>query len=788
MRPFSIFCLTLVFFQLAGWAAAEPVNTVAFNRDIRPILSDNCYLCHGPAKATRKADLRFDTQEGAFADLGGYRAIVPGNVKESHLWQRISADDPGEKMPPPKSGRKLTPRQIELLRLWIEQGAKWENHWSFIAPLQGPLPQVQNAGWPRNPIDYFILARLEQDKLGPSPQANRAKLLRRVTFDLTGLPPTIAEMNGFLEDQAPDAYERLVDRLLASPRFGERMVLDWLDAARYADSNGFQGDNARAMWPWRDWAIEAFNKNMPFDQFTLEQIAGDMLPNSTIPQKIASGFHRNHMLNGEGGRIVEESRVEYVVDRVDTTATVWLGLTAGCARCHDHKYDPISQKDYYRLYAYFNNISEAGGVDRRGGTGAPTLELPTEEQNQKNAAQRKKTKEAQVQAIRAYFLEGRAEREKSKKEWEKSKADLNDMKNAVVITMVMEERKEPRETFVLKRGVYDQYGEKVVAGVPAVFPPIPKEAPNNRLGFARWLVDKSNPLTARVAVNRYWQMFFGTGLVKTAEDFGAQGEAPSHPELLDWLAVEFMKDWNVERILKLMVTSATYRQSSTVTPSLLEKDPDNRLLTRGPRLRLSPFALRDQALALSGLFVEKIGGPPVYPYQPPGLWEDFSFNQIRYNQDKGEKLYRRSMYTFWRRSISPPNMFDSSPRQVCTVRQSRTNSPLHALILLNDVTFVEAARVWGQNLMREGGKTPDQRLNLAFRMASARHPTEAEQHILTEGFQRVLHQFQADPAAALKLVNTGAAPRDPHVDVVELAAYTAVLNMILNLDEVITKE
>jgi hypothetical protein len=813
--------------------AAEPDKKIEFNRDIRPILSDNCYLCHGPAKGTRKAGLRFDTQDGAFADLGGYRAIVPGRVLDSHLWQRITATEADKRMPPPSSGRKLTSSQIELLRLWIDQGAKWEKHWSFIAPVQASLPTVQNKNWPRNAIDYFVLARLERDKLQPSPEAERETLIRRVTFDLTGLPPNLAEVDAFVHDEAPNAYEKLVDRLLASSRYGERMVLDWLDAARYSDTNGYQGDNTRAMWPWRDWAIDALNKNMPFDQFTIEQIAGDMLPGATLAQKIASGFHRNHMLNGEGGRIVEESRVDYVVDRVDTTFTVWLGLTAGCARCHDHKFDPISQKDYYRLFAYFNNVNEAGGVDRRGGTGAPTLELPTEDQKQQIASQEKhvaeieskaktlaskllegqsdwektireeklpdsvraalkvdsaRRKADQAKAVRDYFLNTFPEQQTLQKELQKAKKALTDLKNSVLITMVMEERKEPRETFVLRRGVYNQYGEKVTPGVPPALPPLPKDVPNNRLGFARWLVNKSNPLTARVTVNRFWQLFFGTGIVKTAEDFGAQGEAPTHPQLLDWLAADFMTDWNVKRIHRLIVTSATYRQASRMTADLVEKDPDNRLLARGPRLRLSPFALRDQALALSGLLVERVGGPPVRPYQPPGLWEDFSFNQIRYTQDKGDKLHRRSLYTFWRRSISPPNMFDTSPRQICTVRQTRTNSPLHALILLNDVTFVEAARAWGQRLLQESGQTAQHQLTLAFRMATARRPTPDEERVLVAGHQRVLAHFQADPAAALKLVDTGEVPRDPNIDVARLAAYTAVLNMLLNLDEVITKE
>jgi len=848
--------------------ASQPApRTVEFNRDIRPILSDYCFTCHGPAKSTRKADLRFDVEESAKEDRGGYHAIAPGKPDESHLIQRVLETEPGRVMPPPKTGKKLSAQQIEALRQWIAQGAKWEQHWAFVKPTRPPIPAVKNAAWPRNPIDFFILAKLEAAGLPLMPEASRETLIRRVTLELTGLPPTIDEINAFIGDPSPDAYERLVDRLLASPRYGERMVLEWLDAARYSDTNGYQTDGTRAMWPWRDWVIDALNKNMPFDRFTIEQIAGDMLPNPTTPQKIATGFHRNHMLNGEGGRIAEESRVDYVVDRVDTTGAVWLGLTVGCGRCHDHKYDPVSQKEYYQLYAYFNSIDETGGVDRRNSTAAPTVELPTEEQKARIALRDKdfnavqdaltaldksllsgfdewqrlaagpmdraeklpdavtaalnvdaaKRTDEQKKALREHFLNGSQERVKAQKLVEAARNQLNAARNAVLITMVMEERKQPRETFILERGIYNKYGAKVQPALPEALPPLPKGAPNNRLGLAHWLVSKDNPLTARVTVNRYWQMFFGAGLVKTAEDFGIQGEAPSHPELLDWLAVEFMEPtvgrlrlsetvkapghslsdgfakpqaagWDVKHIHRLIVTSAAYRQQSRTTPLAQEKDPDNRLLSRYPRLRLPSFFLRDQALAVSGLLVDKIGGPPVRPYQPPGLWEDFSFNQIKYVQDHGEKLYRRSLYTFWRRSIAPPNLFDTPARQVCTVRQSRTNTPLHALTMMNDITFVEAARNFGQRLMKEGGKTPDQRLALGFRMVTARHPTAMEQSVLMAGYRRALAEYQANRNAARELVSVGESPRDATLNAAELAAYTAVANMMLNLDEVVAKE
>ncbi len=824
-------CVSLSFLA-APLRADGPPRTVEFNRDIRAILSDACYTCHGPAKSTRKADLRLDTEAGLFGDLGGYRAVVPGKAADSHLWQRVSSADPARRMPPPRSGRRLTPRQLDLLRRWIEQGAKWQNHWSFIPPRRPPLPAVQDAGWVRNPIDSFVLGRLEQEKLRPSPEAPRATLIRRMTLDLTGLPPTPAEVEAFEADRSPDAYEKVVDRLLASPRYGERMVLEWLDAARYADSNGYQTDGTRAMWPWRDGAIDALNQNLPFDQFTVEQIAGDMLPGATVRQKVASGFHRNHMLNGEGGRIAEESRVDYVVDRVETTATIWLGLTAGCGRCHDHKYDPISQKEFYRLFAYFNNVAETGGGDRRDSTAAPVIELPTDEQKATTAeltatiarlekelrdlngkllprqAEWERTYPAarmtadrvailrtppalrsprQAKALADHYLLVAPERQPLQARLDQARRSLDAVKKSVLITMVMGERPQPRETFVLIRGAYDKYGAKVTAAIPACLPPLPQGAPNNRLGFARWLVDPANPLTARVTVNRSWQMVFGTGLVKTAEDFGSQGDQPTHPELLDWLATEFMRKWDVKALHRLIVTSAAYRQSSRVTPDLLERDPENRLLARGPRLRLNSFALRDQVLALSGLLVEKRGGPPTRPYQPAGIWEEMSFGFIRYVQDKGEGLYRRSLYTFWRRSVGPTNLFDTSPRQVCTVRLPRTNTPLHALVLLNDTTYVEAARVWAEKLMRQAA-TPEERLALAFRAATARRPSAAEQSVLLRGFERVLRQYQADRAAALQLVRTGEHPRDAGLDVVEVAAYTAMANTILNLDEVISKE
>jgi hypothetical protein len=995
---------------------------VEFNRDIRPIFSDKCYTCHGPDKANRKSKLRFDTEAGAKQDLGGHFAIVPGDPAKSELVRRITAEKLAMRMPPVWSGVKLTDHEIGLISRWVEQGAKWEKHWAFIPPKRRVLPDVQDHTWPRNAIDNFVLARLEREGLDHSSEADRERLIRRVTLDLTGLPPTPAEVDAFLNDKSLGAYEKVVDRLLASPRYGERMAERWLDAARYADTNGYQTDAERSMWRWRDWVIDAFNRNMPFDRFTIEQIAGDMLPNATLDQKIATGFNRNHRGNGEGGIIPEEYAVEYVVDRVDTTATVWMGLTLGCARCHDHKYDPFLQKEFYQVFAYFNNIPEKGKAWKYGNS-PPVVPAPTAKQQAELSAI-----EAKLSAVESAFSSMKRELTRAQAEWEKSaalsapvdwtisrgmvvqrrlagsgafdgqrsvevdvddnvakfgfydkftlsawirptaptgailtraedasegegyglylkdgkvqvnlakrwlddalrveteegitldqwhhvlmtydgsrvadgvkiyvdgvsqklKVNLDDLNQsfeakeplrigagggpenrfhgqmrdvrahkvaltadeaAVVATdvpvgeiaamppgkrtraqsdkialfflernapsqirdawrqvaelreqkarmiesfptvMVMQERPTQRDTFLLIRGAYDRPGDKVSPGVPSVLPPLPAGFPNNRLGFARWLVDPSNPLTARVTVNRFWQTYFGAGLVKTVEDFGSQGEWPANLDLLDWLATEFIRTgWDMKALQKLIVTSATYRQSSKATPELVQRDPENRLLARGPRFRLPPEMVRDQALAAAGLLVEKIGGPSVKPYQPAGLWKELGDED--YKQDSGEGLYRRSLYTFWKRTAPPPSMvnFDAAGREACTVRENRTNTPLQALDLMNDVAYVEASRVLAERMMREGGTTPENRIAFGFRLATARRPKAGETAILSGSFHHYLDRFHTSPAAALKLLNEGEHKRDQNLDVNQLAAYTSVASMILNLDETVTKE
>lgn len=1053
--------------------AALP-QTIELNRDIRPILSDKCFPCHGPA--TQRAMLRFDLEEGAKQALrGGRFAIVPGDPANSLLIRRVTAIDPAVRMPRSQGGKAagtpLSEREVALLRQWIEQGATWQKHWSFISPTRPHVPMVKDPKWVRNPIDAFVLQRLERDGLLPSPEADRATLLRRVTLDLTGLPPTLSELDAFLADRSSNAYEKVVDRLLQSPRYGERMAFPWLESARYADSNGYQTDGVRFMWRWRDWVIDAFNRNMPYDQFTIEQLSGDLLPNATLDQKIATGFNRNHRGNAEGGIIPEEYAVEYVVDRVETTATVFLGLSVGCARCHNHKYDPVTQKEFYQLFAYFNNVPEHGKA-RRVGNSPPYIAAPLPHQQVQL-----KLLDDQLAAANNKFANLQTELVQAQREWERSldrstplawspaqglvahypfDGDLsapisvskdgkptpltfqNDIEEVrfvpgrlgqaasfdgkgfiqagdiagfdsygrlaftedpptinyddaytiaawiyptaptgaivtkdedvfepeghglhlrdgkveydhvtrwvdegirlqtrktitlnqwhhVMVTydgsrwasgvaiyvdgepqklriflddlnsqggpkrnplriaggggpenrfqgsidevhiyrralsaaeaavladltpvteiaaleeanrtpaqaakirdyflehalppnirdartqlmeaqerrdayyrriptvMVMEEIPTRRESHVLIRGLYDRPGETVTPMLPAALISSPTAYAPNRLGLARWLVDPANPLMSRVTVNRFWQMYFGAGIVRTPEDFGSQGDAPTHPEVLDWLATEFVRTgWDVKRLQKTIVMSGTYRQASRISAEMLRKDPENRLLARGPNLRLSAEIVRDQALAIAGLLVEKIGGPSVKPYQPEGLWKEVG-GGTPYVQDHADKLYRRSLYTFWRRTIPPPTMvnFDASSREAHVVKPVVTNTPLQALNLMNDVAYLEAARVFAQRVMQDGGTNPPERIAYAFRKATARPPKPAETAILLGAFSANLEQFQQKPHAALKYVSYGEYPRDDRLDVSELAAYTSVTSLILNLNETVMKE
>ncbi|VTS05794.1 PSD1 and planctomycete cytochrome C domain-containing protein [Tuwongella immobilis] len=1010
----------------AGSARGADAPPLSFNRDVRPILADRCFACHGPDAANRKANLRLDLREDALkVAKSGERPIVPGKPEASELVARLHSDDETSIMPPPETNKPLKPAEKAILERWIREGATYEAHWAFLPPKRPPVPRPKSTPAIHNPIDAFVLQRLQSEGFAFAPQADRETLIRRVTFTLTGLPPTVEEIDAFLNDKSPNAYEKVVDRLLASPRYGERMALLWLDAARYADTHGYQTDQVRQMWPWRDWVIRSFNRNQPFDQFTVEQLAGDLIPNATLDQKIATGFNRNHRISEEGGIIDEELRTEYVIDRVATTSTVWMGLTVACAQCHDHKYDPISQREYYQLFAFFNNVNERGNA---GGTGnaAPVMSVLTPELEQQRDQLQKALADARTameqakpkidaaseaweqsalktqpawqalvptilkgvngttltkqtdgsvlasgtvpsqevyeftattpltglrgisletiadpslplggagrfananfvlgeievtavsltdpkqsqtvkfnKAIATYsqagfavataidgnpdtgwavdgptrksgdlavfttetpfgFVGGSELRVKLKFQYDRHSIgrfrlavsadanvssqpieamqlpmllatpktsrtdairekirtaflaspdgtpfrkvmdDLTAKQTAVTnfeknlpTTMVMADLPKARETRMLMRGQYDKPGDPVEAAMPAIFPKLTADAPKNRLGLAQSLVGKDHPLTARVAVNRFWAHHFGTGLVKTQVDFGVQGEWPSHPELLDWLAVEFMESgWDVKKLHRQIVMSSTFQQSSRVTPAMMERDPENRLLARGPRFRLLGEEIRDTALSVSGLLVEKIGGPPVKPYQPAGLWEELTFLSTsagRYTPDTGEGLYRRSLYTFWKRTIPPPTLatFDAPTREFCTVARSRTNTPLQALALLNDPTFVEAARVTAQKLLADGTQTPAQRLERIFRQATGRKPSPAEMQVLLAGLERRKQAFARDPKAIEPWLQVGSTPRDAKLDPAELAAYTSVVSVIFNLDETVTRE
>ncbi len=1012
--------------------AANAVTKTDFNRDVRPILSDNCYACHGPDSGKRKAGLRLDLKESALARLKSDAvAIVPGHPEASALVERITTTKEDDLMPPVQTGKHLTKNQIEVLRRWVAEGAEWKPHWSFIKPERPAVPAVKNQAWARNPIDSFILARLDREKLRPSPEADKSTLIRRVTFDLTGLPPTPDEVDAYLADRSPEAYEHLVDRLLQSPRYGEHEARYWLDVARYGDTHGLHLDNERSMWPYRDWVVAAFNRNLPFDQFTTEQLAGDLLPAPTRDQKVASGFNRCNVSTSEGGAIDEEFYVRYAVDRTETMATTWLGLTVGCAACHDHKYDPISQKEFYQLYAFFNNISEAA-MDGNALLPPPILKLPSPEQQQKldefdqkiaalekgirdevgkiaylepapqpgptntepqdfvwveddfpkgakvrsdgaklnwvkgervfsgqralartdtglaqdffsgavqplvvstqdtffvqvyleltNAprtimlqlhttdwlyranwgdentidwgekgtpskllmgalptagewvrlevaaakfglpegtkidgfafaqfggtvywdraglrtatppedrsgesllvweqqeakleksgvpqkvrdAIKRKTADRtpeQTKLIRDYYVENvyapvREIFDPLHKQMADTRMQREEFDKSIPATMISQENDKPREAFLLKRGQYDQRGEPVVRAVPAVLPPLSAGGnTTNRLDLARWLVNPGHPLTARVTVNRLWQQFFGTGLVKTAGDFGATGEWPSHPELLDWLATEFVQQgWDLKHLIRLLVTSATYRQSSAVTPALVQKDPQNRLLARGPRFRLDAEMIRDNALFVSGLLVERMGGRGVKPYQPPGIWEAVGYttsDTAKFTQDHGEALYRRSLYTFWKRTAAPPYLttFDAPSREKYCTRRERTDTPLQALVTMNDPQYVEAARQLGARMLQYPGNT-ERRLTFGFRLVTARLPSSFEKSVLTATLKKFLGQYEQNPEAAKKLVSVGESPVNEELNPPELAAYTMVGSLLLNLDETLNK-
>ena len=998
---------------------SKAAEKIEFNRDVRPILADNCFQCHGPDVKARKAKLRLDQKEGATRDLGGYRAVSPGQPTESELMKRILSDDPEEIMPPPKTKKHLTHEQKEVLRKWITSGADYRDHWAFVRPEKPEIPEIAYGPRVKNNIDRFVLARLKLEELEPAAEASRETLIRRVSFSLTGLPPTLEEIDAFLADKSPGAYNDMVTRYLNSPAYGEHMARHWLDLARYADSNGYQYDTERQQWVWRDWVINAYNSNKPFNEFTIEQLAGDLLPQATEHQRLATGFNRNHGITIEGGIIDEEYRTEYVMDRVVTTSQVWMALTMGCARCHDHKFDAISQKEFYQVFHFFNQVPErgangfapkqrlasplaaakkaenekklaqlmkelekpvnldalldqwasqialqpkegwailspetmkstggatlskladnsilAGGANSQkdiyeftakttagkmtavrlealthktlpgGGPGrhsnsnfvlsefeltAISIKKPSQSQAVKFASAiadysqagyevsraidgttansngwavdgptrkepataifitalpfgyeggtllrfrlrheadfaahgmgrprlsvtadpasslqlqgipagireiaaiitQKRTK-SQSDRLKKYFLTHHNPNKKLKK---RIAAIEKQQAASFPETMIMQDRAKPRATHVLHRGQYNEPGEIVSAGVPTIFPAM-KENQSNRLGFAQWLMDPDHPLTARVAVNRYWQQLFGIGLVKTAEDFGIQGELPSHPKLLDWLALEFIRSgWDTKHMYSLLLNSATYRQTSHAGAAAYRNDPENRFLTRGPRMRLDAEEIRDSCLASSGLLVKKLGGRSVYPYQPKGLWMELNNRpgySKEYQQGKGNDLYRRSIYTFWKRTVPSPMLktFDAPEREFCTTRRSRTNTPMQALALLNGPQFVEAARHLAERMLSEGGRTLNERITYGFRLVTARVPVQSELALLRSSYTENLQLFGADKSAAHKLLQVGDSPYNTSLNISKLAAMTSVARLLFNLNETITK-
>jgi hypothetical protein len=737
-------------------------DVVDYNFHIRPILSDRCFKCHGPDANQRKADLRLDKEAGlyqALRDDPNAHVIAPGKPDFSELYLRISASDTSVQMPPPNSNLALTDFEVKLIKKWIKQGAQYQKHWAFIPPAKKALPEVDDEGWPSNEIDRFVLAKMEERGLEPNDEADKERLLKRVSFDLVGLPPTIEQQEKFLADDSDQAYEKIVDELIASKHYGEKMAIHWLDAARYADSHGYQDDGYRTMWPWRDWVIHAFNENYPFDKFALWQIAGDLLPNPNKEMLLATGFNRNHKITQEGGVIDEEYRIEYVTDRTNTFGKTFLGLTFECAKCHDHKYDPISQKDYFRAFAFFNQVNEkglVGDIQLASLADPPRMQITNED----------------IHGILHF---------------------VNKKEKDPVPVMIMKDSSVVRPTYLLKRGAYDSHGERVNFGMPeSIFAFDTISVPQNRLGLAQWLLDEKNPVTARVFVNRIWQEFFGRGIVKTSGDFGMQGELPSHPELLDWLAVDFIENgWDIKRLVKMIVMSSTYRQSAELTKHKKAVDPENIYLSRAPRLRLPSELIKDHVLASSGLLVEEIGGPSVKPYQPKGIWESSTSGRgvlAYYVQDHDEKLYRRGMYNFIKRTVPPPVMlmFDASNRDQCEVKRMRTNTPLQALALMNDPMTLEASRVLAERLMIEKSNDSE-KIDKAFRLILCRKAGEKEIQLLNKYFEEEKKTFSANPENAKQFIQAGEYKHENVDDIVTLASLMQVVQTLYNMDEAIVK-
>jgi mono/diheme cytochrome c family protein len=787
------FCRSLppVLLALAALAAPTKVwadpgqpaasNAVDFSRDVRPLLAKNCFVCHGADEKHREAGLRLDLRDAALKPLAdGKTAIVPGHADRSEFVRRITAKAADERMPPADANSSLTPEQTQLLTRWIAEGARYDRHWSFVKPERPALPRLSKNSdrpeWPTNPVDLFIEAKLRAAGLVPSPPADPYVLIRRLSLDLRGLPPAPEEVDEFARDPSDAAYARLVDRMLADPAFGERCARPWLDLARYADSAGYASDPLRTIWLYRDWVIDAFNANIPFDQFTVEQLAGDLLPKPTREQLIATAFNRNTMTNTEGGTDDEEFRVAAVKDRVDTTMDVWMGLTIGCAKCHSHKFDPITQAEYYQFFAIFNQTADNDQPNE-----SPTLSFASPD-----AARQRAAIDAQIAALK----------KRSPKKDPKVAARIARLlrsKPQDLSVPVMRElpREKHRQSHVMIKGNFLVPAEAVEPGVPAFFGALPKDAPADRLAMARWVVDRDNPLTARVAVNRIWSQIFGQGIVETEEDFGTQGRSPSHPELLDYLAVDFLnRGWDTKALIRLLVTSATYRQSSRETPQGIAKDPGNRLYGRAPRFRLEAEMVRDQALALSGLLSQKMKGASVFPPQPDGLWRAaFNGSDRTWPASTGAEAHRRGLYTFWRRTVPYPSMttFDAPSREVCSVRRVRTNTPLQAFVTLNDPVFVEAAQALGRRIVLHGGPSPHERCRYALQLCLSRPPRPEQVAELEALLLDERRHYQADPKAARMLASgkEGKLPRG--LDAADLAAWTVVANVLLNLDGVLTK-
>ena len=777
--------LTLLIVLLLLVPTSGVAGEVSFNRDIRSILSSKCFFCHGPSEKSRKANLRLDLSEEAFPT-----AFVKGSLEDSEAWHRIISNDEDDIMPPPEFKKELTEVEINTIKQWIEEGAKWEEHWSYL-PVTKPNNDTEST-WVINSIDKFILSELKKQDLAPSTEADKRTLIRRLYLDLTGLPPTIKDIDNFLNNKSTNTYEQLVDKLLASEAYAERMTLVWMDAARYGDTSVFHDDGPRTMWPWRDWVLNAYKSNMPFDQFSLEQLAGDLLPNATLSQKIASGFNRNHATTDEGGVIPEEFRVEYVVDRVKTTGNVWMGLTMECAQCHDHKYDPISQKEYYQFYAFYNNNADPGMQTRNGNT-APMLEIYPDHPKRRADLKNKIKTEGNTLIANLFInpaVVGRASRE-----GHKLKNELDELNKLKTTSMIMGDNTSDkmRKTYVLMRGQYasPDKSKEIYPDTPKFLPPMKAGLPKNRLGLAKWLVDKDNPLTARVTVNRHWQTIFGSALVSTPGDFGSQGAWPSNMNLLNYLAADFVENnFDVKRSIKQMVMSATYRQSSVTIPIHMEKDPTNLYYARAPRFRLLGEFVRDNALSISGLLNTTVGGASVKPYQPEGLWNEVSLNgDRRFVRDDGEKLYRKSMYTYWKRSAPHPGMlaFDAPTRETCTIQRQNTNTPMQALVTLNDEQFVEASRAFAEKILVSNNSTFENKLDFAFETATGRLADSIRKNVFTELYNYQKKIFDTEPQRATDLLSIGD-HKSNMLDKAEHATWTILASTILNLDETLNRE